>query len=75
MCTSEKYKDVKIIVLGPMPPRISKISNKFRYRIIIKCRNNQRFRAMLKELIIKFGKDSRFSAVTVAADINPENLY
>lgn len=75
ICTSEKYKDVKIIVLGPMPPRISKISNKFRYRIIIKCRNNQRFRAMLKELIIKFGKDSRFSAVTVAADINPENLY
>ncbi len=75
ICTSDKYKDIKIIVLGPMPPRISKISNKFRYRIIIKCKNNQKFRAMLKELIIKFGKDSRFSSVSVVVDINPENLY
>ena len=72
--TSDGYKDVKIIVLGPMPPRVSKISNKFRYRLIIKCKNNQRFRAMVKELIIKFGKDSKFSSVSVVADINPENL-
>ncbi|MBE6774725.1 MAG: primosomal protein N' [Ruminococcaceae bacterium] len=71
---SEKYNDVKIIVLGPMPPRISKISNKFRYRIIIKCKNNRRFREMMKELIIAFGKNSLYSSVSVVTDINPENL-
>ncbi len=73
--TVESFKDIKIIVLGPMPPRISKISNKFRYRIIIKCKNNRRFRAMIKELMIKFGKDSKYSSVSVVTDINPENLY
>ncbi len=73
--TSEKYNDVKIIVLGPMPPRISKISNKFRYRIIIKCKNTQRFRTMMRELLTDIGKSSKFSSVSVIPDINPENLY
>ncbi len=73
--TKEKYADVKIIVLGPIPPRISKISNKFRYRLIIKCKNNVNFRTMIKELMVKFGKNSKFSSVSIAVDINPENLY
>ena len=71
---SEKYNDVKIIVLGPMPPRLSKLNNKFRYRIIIKCKNNKRFRNMLSELLISFVKDKRYADVTVSPDINPENL-
>lgn len=73
--TADKYTNQKIIVLGPMPPRISKISNKFRYRLIIKCRNNTEFRSMIKELLIKSGKDSSFKSVSVSIDINPENLY
>ena len=72
--TSSEYKDVKIIVLGPMPPRLSKLNNKFRYRIIIKCKNNKQFRNMLKELLISFGKNKKYSNVNVVADINPENL-
>ena len=68
------YKDNKVIILGPMPPRISKISNKFRYRIIIKCKNTKRFRAMISELLIQFGKNSTYSDVTLTADINPENF-
>ena len=72
--TSSEYKDVKIIVLGPMPPRLSKLNNKFRYRIIIKCKNNKRFRTMLRELLISFGKNKKYSNVNVIADVNPENL-
>ncbi len=72
--TAEKYGDVKVIVLGPMPPRVSKISNKFRYRLIIKCKNSQRFREMIKELLVMFGKNSKYGSVSVAVDINPINL-
>ncbi len=72
--TAEEYKDVKIIVLGPMPPRLSKVNNKYRYRIIIKCKNNKRFRNMLSDLLISFGKNKKYSDVTFSADINPENL-
>ena len=69
-----KYKDQKVIVLGPLPARIAKISNKYRYRIIIKCKNNKSFRGMISELLISFGKNKAFSDVSVYADINPENL-
>ena len=69
-----KYKNQKVIVLGPLPARIAKISNKYRYRIIIKCKNNKLFREMISDLLITFGKDKKFSDVSVSADINPENL-
>ena len=72
--TAEEYSDVKIIVLGPMPPRLSKLNNKYRYRIIIKCKNNKRFRNMLKDLLISFGKNKKYTDVSVSADMNPENL-
>ena len=72
--TAEKYSGEKIIVLGPMPPRISKINNKFRYRLIIKCKNTKRFRSMLSELIIKYGKEKKYNDITVSVDINPESL-
>ncbi len=72
--TSGEYKEQKIIVLGPMPPRLSKIKNKFRYRIIIKCKNSKRFRGLISELLISFGKEKSFSDVAAVADINPENL-
>lgn len=71
---TNEYKEEKIIVLGPMPPRISKVNNKFRFRLIIKCKNTRRFRALISELLIDFGKNKSFSAVTATADINPENL-
>lgn len=68
-----EFKGEKIIVLGPMPARVAKISEKYRYRLIIKCRNTARFREMISKLLVETGNDSRFSKVTVYADINPEN--
>ena len=69
---SDEYKGEKIIVLGPMPARVAKISEKFRYRIIIKCRNTSRFRQMISKILVETGTDSRYSKVTVYADINPD---
>lgn len=68
-----EFKGEKIIVLGPMPARVAKVNEKYRYRLIIKCRNTARFREMISKILIETGKDSRFSKVTVYADINPEN--
>ncbi|MCM1392231.1 MAG: primosomal protein N' [Ruminococcus sp.] len=69
-----EYRDLKLIILSPMPPRISKVNNKYRYRIIIKCRNNKRFRALISRLLIEFGKCSAYKNVTFTADINPSSL-
>ena len=71
--TDNEYKNEKVIALGPMPARISKINNKFRYRLIIKCKNSVKFRKMISEILIMLGKDSRFSKITAYADINPDS--
>lgn len=70
-----KYKDEKIIVLGPMPSRVLRVNNKYRYRIIIKCKNTSSFRSLISELLTELGKDSRFKTINVFADINPENIF
>ncbi len=71
---SEKFSDVKIIVLGPVSPRISKIGGKYRCRIIIKCKNDKKFRNMISELLKKFAKEKKQDSVNIYADINPESL-
>ncbi|MBR3909528.1 MAG: primosomal protein N' [Clostridia bacterium] len=65
-----EYNDVKVIILGPAPASVVKLHNRYRYRMIIKCKNNKRFRAMLKEATnIKLVKDLSFSV-----DFNPETI-
>lgn len=71
---SGEYNDLKIIALGPMTARVSKISNKFRYRLILKCKNTKRFRALMNELLKYTGTDRAYNDVSVYIDINPENI-
>ncbi|MBE6787579.1 MAG: primosomal protein N' [Ruminococcaceae bacterium] len=67
---NNEYKDVKIIVLGPTSSAIAKINNRYRFRMMIKCKNNKRFRELLKKAIdIKLLKD-----VSISVDFNPETV-
>ena len=70
----EEFPQLHLIVLPVMPPRIARMNNKFRYRIIIKCKNNQTFRAMIALLLRRFQALPQFRDVTFTADINPETL-
>ncbi len=72
---SGEYKDEKVIVLGPVPPKLAKINNSFRERLIIKCRNSSRFRKLISECLKVFLTNKYYDNVTVFADINPESLY
>ena len=65
-----EYKSVKIIILGPAPASVVKVNNKYRYRMIIKCKNNNEFRSMLRSALeVKSEQDT-----SVFVDINPENI-
>lgn len=65
-----EYNDVKLIILGPAPATVPKVNNKYRYRIIIKTKNNSRFREMIaKSTDIKLKRDTY-----IGVDINPENI-
>ena len=65
------YGDVKINVLGPIQPRVSKISNKYRYVITVKCKNNKRFRQMMSDTMTAYMKNTSTNGVALTVDINP----
>ena len=65
------YADVKINVLGPIQPRVSKVSNKYRNIITVKCKNNKRFREMMSALIKEYMKNIQANGANVTVDINP----
>lgn len=56
--------------LGPVKCTYGRINGKYRYRIILKCRNSADFRRFISECLVKAGKNRRFSNVSVFADIN-----
>ncbi|MBR0349799.1 MAG: primosomal protein N' [Clostridia bacterium] len=68
-----EYKDEKVIILGPMTARVSKVSNKYRYRLIIKCKNSKNFRKMMSEVLTEVLSEVS-NRVSVYIDINPENI-
>lgn len=70
----EEYADLKLIVLGPSPAKISKINNEFRYRLAIKCKNSKNVRKMLSEILKRIDKIKEYKEVFVSIDLNPYDL-
>ena len=66
----DEYRDIKLIILGPAATFMPKVNNKYRYRLIIKVKNNKIFRDMLKKAIdIKTD-----NSTNIIVDINPETI-
>lgn len=69
-----EYPEQPMRVLSPSPALIGKVSNKYRYKLIMKCRNGKKFREMIARLLIQFASEREFSHVTVFADVNPDTI-
>lgn len=69
-----EYKDVKITILSPTPATVVKVSNKYRYRMIIKCKNNKRFRELLRKATQKIDSEYKREVYSLIVDINPESV-
>ena len=62
-------------ILGPIPATVSKINNKFRWRILIKCSNADAVSPALSEAKNEIYKDYNFRDVSVVIDKNPNNAF
>lgn len=69
-----EYSDLKFMILGPAPAKVLKANNKYRYRLIIKCKNSKRFREMISKTLIDISKNKNNKNTTVYADINPVDI-
>lgn len=57
-------------VLGPSKCVFEKINGKFRYRIIIKCRNNSQFRSFISGVRTETARLPEFRGISVYLDMN-----
>lgn len=69
-----EYTDMPLRVLGPSQAAVFKVSNKYRFKLILKCRNDSRFREMLGRMLVSFSSDKDYNGVTVYAEIDPLNM-
>lgn len=65
-----KEKKIAMKVLGIAPASVYRISGKFRYRMILKCRFNRPMREMISRVLRRASKDRAFSGVSLTADLN-----
>ena len=70
----KEYSDIPLRVLKPTSAAIARISGKYRYKIIIKCKNNVRFRSLMTETLNAFGERKDCAKATAFVDTNPENI-
>lgn len=66
----ENCPDMPLRLLGPSAASIAKVSNKYRYKLIIKCRNDKKFRKLLNEVLMGFNSDKENKNVTAYVDMN-----
>ena len=71
----KQYAQLPMRVLQPAPAAVAKISEKYRYKILIKCKNTTKFREMISLLLKQFAADKTYSGVTAHAAVNPYQVW
>lgn len=66
------FSDVKLIVFGPFEAPVYRADNRYRMRMVFKCRLNQRTRALFASLLLAFPGGA--GAVQLSVDFNPSSL-
>lgn len=71
-CRKYATNKVPLQVLGISTPYLEKLNNRYRKRVIIKCKNGVKFRSWIRPIAIKTFSSSMFSKVRCNIDMNGE---
>ena len=67
-----KQPDLPLRVLGPTPGSIEKINDSYRYKLTVKCRNDRRFRNLIRETLTLYEQEKLPSKATVVVDLHSD---
>ena len=68
----KQEQNLPIRALGPTKMGTGRLGGRFRYKLVIKCRFNKQFRAIMNDLLLQAYKDQAFTNVSFFVDINGE---
>ena len=67
-----RQPDLPLRVLGPTPGNIEKINDTYRYKLTIKCRNDRRFRDLVRETLGFYEQEKLPSKASVVVDLHSD---
>ncbi len=67
-----KQPDLPLRVLGPTPGSIEKINDSYRYNLTVKCRNDRRFRDLIRETLTLYEQEKLPGKATVVVDLHSD---
>ena len=67
-----KQPDLPLRVLGPTPGSIEKIKDSYRYKLTVKCRNDHRFRDLIRETLTLYEQEKLPGKATVVVDLHSD---
>ena len=67
-----KQPDLPLRVLGPTPGSIEKINDSYRYKLTVKCRNDRRFRDLVRSTLDCYEQEKLPSKATVVVDLHSD---
>ena len=67
-----KRPDLPLRVLGPTPGSIEKINDSYRYKLTVKCRNDRRFRDLIRETLTLYEQEKLPGKATVVVDLHSD---
>ena len=66
-----EYSTLPFVVFGPFEAQVYKVNEKYRMKMVLKCRVNSKSRAFFREILCEF---SNLKNISLAIDINPLNI-
>ena len=67
-----RQPELPLRVLGPTPGSIAKINDLYRYKLTIKCRNDRRFRTLVRETLGLYEQEKLPARATVVVDLHSD---
>ena len=67
-----KQPDLPLRILGPTPGSIEKINDTYRYKLTVKCRNDRRFRDLVRAALALYEKEKLPSKASVVVDLHSD---
>ena len=68
-----KNESLDVMLLKPVPSPINKIKNKYRWRMILKCKFNKKIINVINK-VIEEAETQKFKDTSVIIDVYPNNM-
>ena len=71
--TGKEYDDVTTMCFGPFEAPVYRVDNRYRMRMVVKCKLTRRTLEMLSEILCRFGQQGN-KKINLSIDLNPSSL-